>query len=128
MKTKNLTVVTCSKDRHENLNNLVDDAQKINGFNKHIIIDWSSKTKIDNLDIVNNNIEIFEVDNESSWWLTRAYNTAFNLVETKYILKIDADIKINTEKINKIQLEKYDLIIFREKGNNYDCSQIINYS
>tara|TARA_B100000575_G_C23133106_1_gene657641 strand:+ start:1005 stop:1901 length:897 start_codon:yes stop_codon:yes gene_type:complete len=120
LKTKNLTVVTCSKDRHENLNSLVDDAQKINGFNKHIIIDWSSKTKINNLDIVNNNIEIFEVDNESSWWLTRAYNTAFNLVETKYILKIDADIKINTEKINKIQLEKYDLIIFREEGNNYD--------
>ena len=75
MKTKNLTVVTCSKDRHENLNNLVDDAQKINGFNKHIIIDWSSKTKIDNLDIVNNNIEIFEVDNRVSWWLTRAYAT-----------------------------------------------------
>ena len=118
MKTNNITVVTCTKDRHDQLKQTMYNCNKINGFYKHLIIDWNSDTPL----VLNNNENkdrvIYNVKNENRWWLTRAYNTGFQLVETEYILKLDADVIINFEKFNNLDFEKYDLIVLNDTPND----------
>ncbi len=91
---------------------------RVNGFYKHLIIDWNSNTPL----VLKNNEQkdrvIYSVKNENRWWLTRAYNTGFQLVETDYVLKLDADVFINFEKFNKLDFEKYDLIVLNETPND----------
>ena len=118
MKTNNITVLTCTKDRHDQLKQTMYNCNKINGFYKHLIIDWNSDTPL----VLNNNENkdkvIYNVKNENRWWLTRAYNTGFQLVETEYVLKLDADVIINFEKFNNLDFEKYDLIVLNDTPND----------
>lgn len=118
MKTNNITVLTCTRDRHDQLKQTMNSCNKVNGFYKHLIIDWNSNTPL----VLKNNEKkdkvIYSVKNENRWWLTRAYNTGFHLVETEYVLKLDADVFINFEKFNKLDFEKYDLIVLNETPND----------
>ena len=118
MKTKNITVVTCTRDRHDQLKKTMSLCQKIDSFYKHLIIDWNSTSSLELNKKEKTNSKVYKVKNENRWWLTRAYNTGFNLVDTEYILKLDADVKLNFIKFNKLNFNNYDLIVFFDKPND----------
>ena len=118
MKTKNITVVTCTRDRHDQLKKTMSGYQKIDSFYKHLIIDWNSTTPLKLNKQEKINIEIYKAKNENRWWLTRAYNTSFHLVDTEYILKLDADVNLDFIKFNKLNFNNYDLIVFFDKPND----------
>ena len=118
MKIKNITVVTCTRDRSAQLKQTLSHVKNINNLKEHLIIDWNSES---NLKLNNNEKEktsIYKVLNENRWWLTRAYNTGFFVAETEYILKLDADVKINYKKFNNLDYTKYDIIVFFDSPND----------
>ena len=99
MKTNDITIVTCSMNRTENLLISLDSLKELNNIDKHLILDFNSDNEIK---IDNELIEIFRVDNEENYWASRAYNALFNMVSSEYILKIDADVILNVDEFNKL--------------------------
>ena len=106
----NLTVLTACKDREKNLNLMRRNVAQLNTVSKHLVIDWSSEEKI-NLEN-ENNVEVILKKNEKNYWASRAYNFGVNAVDTDYILKIDTDTILNSDKFNNLIYHNYDLIIF----------------
>ncbi len=115
MKTKNITVVTSSKNRTDNLIKSIRSCQKIDRINNHFILDFDSD---ENIKIDNKNITIFRIENEPLYWASRAYNALFNKVKTEYILKIDADTEMNSSYFNKLKYDQYDLVVFELNNND----------
>ena len=118
MKTKNITTVTCTRDRHHQLLETMNFVEKIDGLKEHIILDWGSKKELIIEGSNKSKKKIYIAPNENRWWLTRAYNTCFFLVETEYVLKLDADVKFNYKKFNNLLYSNYDLIIFFDTPND----------
>lgn len=105
-----LTILTACKNREKNLNLMRRNILKLNSVPNHLIIDWSSseEIKLEN----ENNVEIISKKNEKNYWASRAYNFGANFVDTEYILKLDTDTILNSDKFNELIYQKYDLIIF----------------
>ena len=98
-----LTIVTCTMNRHDYAEQVVESTSNLKGLHKHIIIDWSSNEYLsNNISKKNNKVEVVRVENEDTWWLTRAYNFGFSLVDTPYVLKLDADTLLDSKKLNSI--------------------------
>lgn len=116
---ENITALTSSMNRNQFLKNTIDKCQNINNLDSHIIIDYSSTTPVeDALNVNYDNLIIYRVEDQKVWSISRAYNAGFSLVETEYILKIDADVEINFVLINTFDYENYDLIIFSHNEND----------
>jgi hypothetical protein len=119
MKDK-LTVVTCSMDREIYLAKQVSATKNLKNLHKHLIINWSSANELNpELLEVNPKVEIVNVKNEDSWWLSRAYNFGFSLVETSYLMKLDADTIIDELKFNSISFNDFDHIVFSQENQGY---------
>lgn len=118
MTINNISVVTCTKDRHNHLKKTIENVEKISRLKEHIILDWDSKNEFKIEDSKKNKKKIYYVKNEKKWWLTRAYNTCFFIAKSEYILKLDADVFINYKKFNNLDYSKYDLIVFYDKPND----------
>ena len=117
MERKKITVVTCSMNRHDYLKEVVESTNNIDNLLEHILIDFSSDERIDNnLIEINPKLKIITVKNESTWWLARAYNIAFWLAKGDFILKLDADTVLNSEELNKINLNLVDGVVFEHQG------------
>lgn len=116
----NLTVVTCSMNREIYLPKQVNATKNLKNLYKHLIINWSSDNNL-NSELLNINpkVEIVNVKNENSWWLSRAYNFGFNLVDTFYLMKLDADTIIDADRFNSIDFQDFDHIIFDKKNQGY---------
>ena len=116
----NLTVVTCSMNRDIYLPKQVKATKNLKNLHKHLIINWSSDNKL-NTELLNINpkVKIVNVKNENSWWLSRAYNFGFNLVDTSYIMKLDADTIIDAAKFNSIKVQDFDHIVFAKRNQGY---------
>ncbi len=116
----NISVVTCTMDRHDQLKKSIGEIKKLKNIEEQLIIDWNSKEELKKsfLDKNNKKIKIYRVKNEKKWWLTRAYNIGFYLSKGDYILKIDADVIIDFEKFNNLDYEKYDLVVFFDKPSD----------
>ena len=116
----NLTVVTCSMNREIYLPKQVNATKNLKNLNKHLIINWSSDNDV-NTELLNINpkVEIVNVKDENSWWLSRAYNFGFNLVDTSYLMKLDADTIIYAERFNSINFQDFDHIIFDKQNQGY---------
>jgi len=112
---KNITAVTVSMNRTEHLKKCIEAVAKIKNVSNHIIIDYSSKEPIY---IHEDNVEVFRVDNEKFWWITRAYNAGFSLIKTDYILKIDADVIIDHSYFNNLKYFNYDHVLFTNNKND----------
>lgn len=112
----NLTVLTACKNREKNLNLMRRNVTKLKNVSKHLVIDWSSKEKI-NLEN-ENNVEIISKKNEKNYWASRAYNFGVFFVDTEYILKLDTDTILNSDKFNDLTYQNYDLIIFYKEKND----------
>jgi len=115
----NISVVTCSRNRTSHLKNVVESTSSLDNLLEHIIIDFSSSPKITGKELVeiNPKVRIIRVENENSWWLTRAYNFGCFFAKGDYLLKLDADTIINSANISKIPIQKNDLIVFEYEGN-----------
>lgn len=119
MKDK-LTVVTCSMNREIYLAKQVNATKNLKNLHKHLIINWSSANVLNpELLEVNPKVEIVNVKNEDSWWLSRAYNFGFSLVETSYLMKLDADTIIDELKFNSISFNDFDHIVFSQENQGY---------
>lgn len=112
---KNITALTVSMNRTEDLMSCIEACQNIDNLLKHVIIDFSSDIPIN---INNDKVEVFRVENEHSWWITRAYNVGFEFIKTEYLLKIDADVVIDAKYFNKLQYTEYDHILFTNNNND----------
>lgn len=116
----NLTVVTCTMNREIYLSKQVKATNNLKNLSKHLIVNWSSDKNLDpELLNINPKVEIVNVKNEHSWWLSRAYNFGFNLVDTSYLMKLDADTIIDAVRFNKINFEEFDHIIFKQRSQGY---------
>lgn len=102
-------------NRTNELIRCIEACQKINSLYKHIVIDYSSERPIE---IENENITIYRVENENSWSITRAYNAGLDFIETEYILKVDADVIVDADYLNKLLYTKYDHILFTNNEND----------
>ena len=112
-----ISVVTCSMNREQHLLENIKYIKKLSNITEHIVVDYSSLQEVSKK-INDTKIKIFRIDNEIIWWHNKAYNSAFHLANSKYILKIDADVLIDFKKFNKIEYKKYDLIIFYNNEND----------
>lgn len=116
----NLTVVTCSMNREIYLSKQVNATKNLEYLEKHLIINWSSDNVLNSeLYKINPKVEIVNVKNEESWWLSRAYNFGFSLVETAYLMKLDADTIIDDSKFNSISFHDFDHVVFSQKNQGY---------
>jgi glycosyltransferase involved in cell wall biosynthesis len=75
---------------------VIESARAISAFSghaEHLILDWSSDTPLSSDELPRDpRIRIVRVEGERSWWLSRAYNLAFQLARGHVIAKVDADI------------------------------------
>lgn len=115
---KNITAVTSSMNRNDYLLNTIKNCQKIKNLKSHIVIDYSSVEPIENLILDFNNLEIYRVNNQAIWNISRSYNAGFHIIETNYILKIDADVEIDSDFVNNLDYQIYDMIIFSNNSND----------
>ena len=83
---------------------------------EHFIIDWSSNKTIQLENTKNSRVIV--KNNEKYYWASRAYNFGVNFVQTDYVLKLDTDTLIDSDKFNKLNYHKYDLIIFYKEKHD----------
>lgn len=99
-KLKNgISLITCCMDRYDNLISSLESWLHIKEINEIIIVNWNSE-KFD-WDAINkldkqNRVKCVNVTNEKYWILTHAYNLASEFVTYDKLLKIDCDIKLNS--------------------------------
>jgi len=122
---KKITLVTVSMNRNESLVKSFNNNIKLKNVEDAVIVDWSSKEKVESRLSKNKNLKILRVENESDWWLTRAYNFGFNFVKTDFILKLDADTILNLTKFNSQNIEEFDLIIFYQNKKEHDVGNFL---
>jgi glycosyltransferase involved in cell wall biosynthesis len=105
-----ISLVTCCRNRSENLKKALPSWLKLDDVNEIIIVDWSSDTPLERdlkpfLD-ADERIKIVRVEEEEAWILTYAYNAGFRCASHACILKADADIVIAADFFNKNRLSK----------------------
>lgn len=113
---KDITVLTACKNREKNLNMSRKNIVNLNHIIEHLIIDWSSNKTIQLENTKNSRVIV--KDNEKYYWASRAYNFGVNFVQTDYVLKLDTDTLIDSDKFNKLNYHKYDLIIFYKEKHD----------
>lgn len=87
------------KNRNQHVNISVESAIRCSSIFQLIIVDWSSDEPIKQTlqkGIDDSRIVIIRVDNEEHWSLSRAYNLAASFVKTRFILKLDCDVVVNS--------------------------------
>lgn len=102
-----LSIVTVSMNRTSHLVRCAEAVSDIADHYEHLILDFGSSLPIKR-DLLpsDERIRLLRVDSPTGrWWLTHAYNLAFALSYGEYILKLDADILLSRNYIEKL-LEK----------------------
>jgi hypothetical protein len=118
-KMRDITVVTCSMNRTEQLLKNIEECKNIKNLYQHIVIDFSSKEPIINsIKEGHDRLKIYRINDQKIWWLSRAYNASFNLVKTKFTLKLDADVIIDSEYLNSLDYNLYDHVLFTNNQND----------
>ncbi|NNJ74589.1 MAG: glycosyltransferase, partial [Anderseniella sp.] len=105
-----VSLVTCCRNRSENLNKALLSWLKVENISEIIIVDWSSDTPLERdlkpfMD-ADERIKIVRVEEEEAWILTYAYNAGFRCASHACILKADADIVIAPDFFDKNKLSK----------------------
>jgi predicted glycosyltransferase involved in capsule biosynthesis len=114
-----LTVVIVSMNRTDHLLANLKHMDTIDEIRNVIVVDWNSIPKISiNQTIKNTNIKIYRVSNENSWWLTKSYNLGFELANSKFVLKLDADALLDQKKLEEIKYLDYDLAFLSSDKEN----------
>ena len=118
-----ITVITSSRNREDFLYENIKQVTKIKSLKEHLIIDFSSKKKIDQSKYDNYKTKILNIVDEDEWSITRSYNVGIYFSESEYTMKIDADILIDYAKFNKLDFQNYDILYFQD--NEWDPGNFI---
>jgi len=109
-----VSLVTCCRNRSENLNKALLSWLKLEHLSEIIIVDWSSNTPLErDLKIfmdADERIKIVRVEKEEAWILTYAYNAGFRCASHTCILKADADIVIALDFFDKNKMSKGEFL------------------
>ena len=86
-------------NRNENLRKALATWIKIKDLNEIIIVDWSSDTPVSETitDVKDERIKLITVKGQKRWVLSWAYNLAASLVSYDKVLKIDADVLVDSD-------------------------------
>lgn len=102
------SIVTACMNRNAGLVEGLMSWLKLN-VDEIILVDWSSKDAVkDTLEhhgISDTRIKIIRVESEPFWDLTRAFNLGFKYVTTKQIIKVDAEVTISQDFLDKHPLQ-----------------------
>ena len=92
--TSNLSIVSVAMNRTEHLLKQARAVSRLRGHEEHVILDFGSTTAISRDQLPGDQrIQLHRVESPNGrWWLTHAFNLAFALASSDYILKLDADI------------------------------------
>ena len=105
-----VSLVTCCRNRSENLKTALSSWLKLDDISEIIIVDWSSdialKRELESFMKSDDRIKIVRVEEEENWILTYAYNAGFRCASHACILKTDADIVISPNFFHKNKLCK----------------------
>lgn len=106
-------------NRTQQLQKNIEECKNIKNLYQHIVIDFSSSEPIINsIKESHDKLKIYRINNQNIWWLSRAYNASFNLVETEFTLKLDADVVIDSNYFNSLDYNLYDHILFTNNQND----------
>jgi glycosyltransferase involved in cell wall biosynthesis len=88
----------------EHLLQCAEMASRLSGHIEHLIIDFGSYPSVKRTTLPNDpRIRLIRVESPNGrWWLTHAYNLAFALAEGEYLLKLDADILLSQDFIDRL--------------------------
>lgn len=114
----NISIVSVSMDKHENiiasLHSWLDQKQSFH-FDEIIIVDWCSKQDL--LSMIPsylknhpnyNKLKIYTVRGCDKWVLTWAFNFAFSLATCDIVLKLDADVILFNDFLEKSNINRLD--------------------
>ncbi len=102
-------IVTACMNRNDNLRQVIPSWLNSNSVQEIIVVDWSSKEPVKSTlsDYVKDSrLKIVRVEGEKSWILTHAFNLAAKITSQKNILKIDCDIEIDHDFLDKHKLQQ----------------------
>jgi len=109
-----ISLVTCCRNRAENLIKAIPSWLKCSEISEIIIVDWTSDVPVyDDLKragIADARIKIFRVEEQSRWILSHAFNAGFRAASFSKILKIDADIILDRDFFAQTNLRKNTFI------------------
>jgi Polysaccharide pyruvyl transferase/N-terminal domain of galactosyltransferase len=88
------TILCGVKDREEFLLQSIE-TWKLLAIKKIVVVDWGCKNSLKYLET--KKIQVYRVDNAVEWNLAVCLNFGLNQCTTKYILKLDVDVKIGPD-------------------------------
>ena len=100
-----VSVVTCARNRTENLLVSVSTWLAFPEIAEVIIVDWTSEEPVQqslsDAGIRDSRVRVVRVDGEPRWVLSYAFNLGFRLASHELILKLDADITLKPDFFKK---------------------------
>ncbi len=95
-----ISLVTCSRNRTENLLQALTGWLACDEISEIIIVDWSSDQSVfealQQQGIIDPRIKVLRVNDERHWILSHAFNVGFRAASFDKILKVDADIILDS--------------------------------
>ena len=105
-----VSLVTCCKNRTENLIKALPTWLAHPRINEVVIVDWSSDVEVarslSEAGISDPRIRVVRADDEPRWILSYAFNLGFRLARHDLILKVDADITLKPDFFERNQLKE----------------------
>jgi glycosyltransferase involved in cell wall biosynthesis len=94
-----ISLVTCCKNRNENLIRALPSWLALSGISEIVVVDWGSDVPVaDDLaraGLTDPRIRIARAEDEPRWVLSYAFNLGFRLARHAQVLKADADIVLD---------------------------------
>ncbi|MBY6212236.1 glycosyltransferase [Microbulbifer agarilyticus] len=95
------TLVTCCKNRNENLLKALPSWLDCEEIDEILIVDWDSETpvseSIEKNGLSDPRVRVVRVNGQPRWVLSYAFNLGFRLARYSKILKVDADIVLSED-------------------------------
>ncbi|WP_298334811.1 tetratricopeptide repeat protein [uncultured Erythrobacter sp.] len=105
-----ISVVTCARNRTDNLLRALPSWLAYQAVNEVIIVDWTSLEPVDealkNAGFSDPRIKVIRIEDETRWILSTAFNAGFRTASYDKILKADADIILGDGFFDKNQLKE----------------------
>jgi len=94
-----ISLVTCSRNRTENLLHALSSWLACEEISEIIIVDWSSDVPVfgvlEHQGLLDPRVKVLRVNDERHWVLSHAFNVGFRAASHEKILKVDADIVLD---------------------------------
>jgi len=103
--TEGISIVTACMNRNENLMKCMPSWLRLSAVSEIIVVDWGSSKKVEQSlrerGIADNRIKVIRIEDQDTWILSHAFNVGLSQVRRKYILKLDCDILLKDDFLEK---------------------------